>query len=210
MSAPILIDLCCGRGGWTKGAQAEGYRAIGFDLSQDFERVYPGEFVCGDVRVLMRDVLDRERPSKYRDLIRQAALICASPPCEEFSRHQMPWTKRRNPPEPDLSVVEACRKIAAATGRPMVLENVRMAQRWLGRARWHTGPFYLWGDVPAIMPRLEFGSDRHDASSPAIRQKQTMSSSRRAERAEVPFELARHVAAVFKPAASDYKRGLSS
>jgi len=173
MSAPILIDLCCGRGGWTKGAQAEGYRAIGFDLSQDFERVYPGEFVCGDVRVLMRDVLDRERPSKYRDLIRQAALICASPPCEEFSRHQMPWTKRRNPPEPDLSVVEACRKIAAATGRPMVLENVRMAQRWLGRARWHTGPFYSLGrragdhaasGIRLRSPRRQFASDPPEAN----------------------------------------------
>jgi hypothetical protein len=209
MSAPILIDLCCGRGGWAKGAIEEGYRAIGFDLNPNFESVYPGEFVCGDVRVLLRDMLDRSRPeSKYCALIRQSALICASPPCEEFSRHQMPWTKRRNPPEPDLSVVKACWEIATAAGRPMVLENVRMAQRWLGTARWHSGPFYLWGDVPAIMPRLKYGSDRHDPNSSAIRQKQTMSSSRRAERAEVPFELAQHIAAVFRPA--DYNREMSS
>ncbi len=26
------------------------------------------------------------------------------------------------------------------------------AQKWVGRARWHFGSFYLWGDVPALMP----------------------------------------------------------
>ena len=26
------------------------------------------------------------------------------------------------------------------------------AQKWVGRARWHYGSFYLWGDVPALMP----------------------------------------------------------
>ena len=34
----------------------------------------------------------------------------------------------------------------------MVVENVKGAQRWVGRAAWHFGSFYLWGDVPAIMP----------------------------------------------------------
>ena len=34
----------------------------------------------------------------------------------------------------------------------MVVENVRGAQKWVGRARWNYGSFYLWGDVPALMP----------------------------------------------------------
>jgi hypothetical protein len=34
----------------------------------------------------------------------------------------------------------------------MVVENVRGAQKWVGRARWNFGSFYLWGDVPALMP----------------------------------------------------------
>jgi hypothetical protein len=33
-----------------------------------------------------------------------------------------------------------------------VVENVRGAQKWVGRARWNFGSFYLWGDVPALMP----------------------------------------------------------
>lgn len=45
---------------------------------------------------------------------------------------------------------EAC----AAAGRhiPMVVENVKGAQPWVGRARWNFGSYYLWGDVPALMP----------------------------------------------------------
>jgi hypothetical protein len=45
-----------------------------------------------------------------------------------------------------------------AAGRhiPMVVENVRGAQPWVGRARWNFGSFYLWGDVPALMP-MTFG-----------------------------------------------------
>jgi hypothetical protein len=33
-----------------------------------------------------------------------------------------------------------------------VVENVKGAQPWVGRARWHFGSYYLWGDVPALMP----------------------------------------------------------
>jgi hypothetical protein len=33
-----------------------------------------------------------------------------------------------------------------------VVENVKGAQPWVGRARWNFGSFYLWGDVPALMP----------------------------------------------------------
>jgi hypothetical protein len=35
----------------------------------------------------------------------------------------------------------------------MVVENVRGAQKWVGRAAWNFGSYYLWGDVPALMPQ---------------------------------------------------------
>ena len=35
----------------------------------------------------------------------------------------------------------------------MVVENVRGAQPWVGKARYNFGSFYLWGDVPALMPQ---------------------------------------------------------
>jgi hypothetical protein len=195
---PVVIDLCCGKGGWSRAFIAEGYRAIGFDINPDFEADYPGEFHCLDMLVFGHLVETWIR-DKTPNVVSNAAVIVASPPCEEFTRHQMPWTRKRNPPPPDLSIVRACWRIAAASGRPIILENVRKAQDWLGRARWHGGPFYLWGDVPAIMPQLEFGADHHDPNSGAIRQKQTMSSTARADRAIVPFELAAHIARVFKP-----------
>ena len=48
--------------------------------------------------------------------------------------------------------VDACFRIAAEAGIPIVVENVKGAQPWVGRAKWHYGSYYLWGDVPALMP----------------------------------------------------------
>jgi hypothetical protein len=39
----------------------------------------------------------------------------------------------------------------------MVVENVRGAQKWIGRSRWNYGSFHLWGDVPALMPMTKGG-----------------------------------------------------
>ena len=70
----------------------------------------------------------------------------------------MPWKRAKALPPPDNSLFEACFRIqreaceAAGHHIPMVVENVRGAQKWVGRARWNFGSFYLWGDVPALMP----------------------------------------------------------
>ena len=45
----------------------------------------------------------------------------------------------------------------------MVVENVRGAQDWVGRADHHFGSFYLWGDVPIFMPAA-----RPSAKSPGL------------------------------------------
>lgn len=46
------------------------------------------------------------------------------------------------------------REASEAAGRhiPLIIENVRGAQLFVGRAAWHFGSFYLWGDIPALMP----------------------------------------------------------
>jgi len=36
----------------------------------------------------------------------------------------------------------------------MVVENVRGAQPWVGRAAANFGSYYLWGDIPALMPTV--------------------------------------------------------
>jgi hypothetical protein len=70
----------------------------------------------------------------------------------------MPWKRAKALPPPSNELFDACFRIqreaceAAGHHIPMVVENVCGAQPWVGRAAWHYGSFYLWGDVPALMP----------------------------------------------------------
>lgn len=145
---PQAIDLYCGLGGWTEGLLAEGYRVVGFDLERHVygDARYPAQLVLQDVTTL--------HGSQFKD----AALIVASPPCQAYSYRAMPWKRAKALPPPDNRLFEACFRIqreaceAAGHHIPLVVENVLGAQKWVGRARWHYGSFYLWGDVPALMP----------------------------------------------------------
>lgn len=141
---PLAIDLYCGLGGWAEGFISEGYSVIGFDI--EYRGSYPGQIVLQDVTTL--------HGRKFKN----ATVIVASPPCQGYSYRAMPWKKAKALPPPDNTLFEACfriqREASEAAGRyiPMVVENVRGAQKWVGKARWHYGSYYLWGDVPALMP----------------------------------------------------------
>jgi hypothetical protein len=139
---PLCIDLFCGLGGWAEGFLAEGYDVIGFDIERhDYGTGgYPGQLVLQDVLTL-----DGRQ-------FKNAAVIVASPPCQAYSYRAMPWTRARTLPPPDNSLFEACLRIAQEAQVPIIIENVRGAQKWIGKAAWHFGPYYLWGDVPALMP----------------------------------------------------------
>lgn len=205
---PLALDLCCGKGGWAKGLISAGWDVVGVDVEEAFRADYPGRFYCANVcwvqwpdcpacdgtgnfyrhdadgDFLRCDECNAEGVMALADA---PDLIVASPPCQEFSCHDQPWTRKRNPPPPDTSIWKACESIAAVCGAPLILENVRGAQRWMGSAKWHCGPYYLWGDVPALMPKFRY------------RHKESRSSTAVAERAEVPFDLAVHIGQVFHP-----------
>lgn len=167
----VAVDLFCGLGGWAHGLIAAGWQVHGFDIV-DFSAHYPGEFHCCDI------LAEVAFPN-------EVGLVVASPPCEQFSRHGMPWTRKRNPPPPDLSLVAASYAIAAKIGAPVVVENVRAAQQFIGRSVANCGPFHLWGDVPAIVPVY------------CGRSKESRSGKDRSKRAVVPFELAYWVGRCF-------------
>jgi len=153
MSKPLAIDLFCGLGGWTEGLLSEGWHVIGFDIERHHygDAKYPAQLVIQDVLTL--------HGKQFKD----AALIVASPPCQAYSYRAMPWKRAKALPPPDNSLFEACfriqREACEAAGRhiPLIVENVRGAQKWVGRSRWNYGSFHLWGDVPALMPITGWG-----------------------------------------------------
>lgn len=165
MSGPLAIDLFCGLGGWTEGLLAEGWDVIGFDIERHVygEHRYPAQLVLQDVRTL--------DGSQFKD----AHLIVASSPCQEFSYRAMPWKRAKalGPPLLGMELFAQAfriqREACEAAGRyiPMVQENVKGAQPYVGRARWHYGSYYLWGDVPALMP-ITFGARKLGAKSVVV------------------------------------------
>lgn len=142
---------------------------MGFDIErhQYGEARYSAQLVIQDIRTI--------HGSQFKD----ACLIVASPPCQEFSYMAMPWKRgkqiaaalRGSGKFPDghdgsltiedlTSLFDTCfriqREASEAAGRwiPMVVENVKGAQPWIGRAQAHYGSFYLWGDVQMVGSKI--------------------------------------------------------
>ena len=153
MSVQVKVyDLYCGLGGWTKAFLAEGYECVGYDIeAHDYgSGGYPGELRIRDVR------------SIHGSELKDATCIVGSSPCQEFSYRAMPWKRAKALPPPYLGIelfnaqFRIQREAIEAAGHyiPMVIENVRGAQKWVGRANAHFGSFFLWGDVGMVGNRV--------------------------------------------------------
>jgi len=145
---PLALDLACGKGGWSLGLLATGWDVIGVDI-EDMGG-YPEK-----AKLVIADILEIAKDPKAFFPGLKFDLVVASPPCQEFSYRSFPFKRcrylRDNVP-PNTDIWRACEKIAKELGAPLILENVRGAVRYIGKPQGKFGPFYLWGDVPVLLP----------------------------------------------------------
>ena len=236
MSRPIVYDLFCGLGGWSEGFLAEGYECIGFDIEvHDYGTGgYPGTLILRDIRSIHGSELKDAtcivasppcQAYSYRAMPWKRAK--ALPPPDNTLFNECFRIQR----EANAAVCHCeCWRCARGghcvrcdaqynTGKParyipMVIENVRGAQKWVGRAQWNYGSFYLWGDVPALMPLTLKGRKvagfRFDGSGKSFQtacveaglKRGSRSRSRKAAGAmiaKIPLPLAQHIARTLKP-----------
>lgn len=182
-----LLDLFCGRWGWSRAFAARGWECYGVDLQEPSEVPNNCKFWKFDALTINPEWLEEggEWHGKFD-------FILASPPCEQFSVHGLKmW--HINPPFPVLGVelFQHARKICETAGVPYVIENVRSAQQFVGSAKAHCGPFYLWGN--AVPPLLIQGITKGSMLW-SKRYRNMKKSQRKAEVATIPPELANCVA----------------
>lgn len=200
-----MLDLFCGRFGWSRAFAAQGWECVGIDLAQpkevppntDFCRCDVTSLATWDGHIFLKEDLDTSTPGYD---FGEFDFICASSPCEQFSVHCMKFTKKKNHPYPDLGIklFNHTRAICEASGIPYVMENVRCAEQFVGPAAAHAGSFYLWGNsVPPLLPKglIKMGNQggwrRGDGS---FRERATGCRKPAARSATIPPELAHCVA----------------
>ena len=211
-----MLDLFCGRGGWTNAFLERGWECVGVDNKP--QPNYRGELLLADILLQLRIDVDGyfylicpERRSTVHRL-GYFDFICGSSPCENFTCVQL----RNFFPEPKypalgVSLFNHTRQLCWESRRPWVMENVRAAQEFVGPAVTHCGPFYLWGNaVPPLMPQgilknwETFNNGR--SGGPGRMTKGARRSEETAKVAEIPPELA-HCVAEYAERLLEQKRG---
>ena len=148
-----LLDLFCGRCGWSKAFAKRGWECVGVDLSQPPDIPERCEY-------WPYDVLQMTVRNGYFYVTRQPValnawidcanfdFIVASSPCEEFSVHGMKHF-HPNPkyPENGIRLFNHTRQLCEASGLPYVMENVRAAQQFVGNATCNANAFHLWHNL---------------------------------------------------------------
>ena len=147
----LMLDVCSGLGGASAAMRDRGWEVISIDIEPRFS-----PDIVADVRSWS---WHGARPD----------LIWCSPPCTEFSRESMPWSRTGR--RPDMSIVNACNRIVQESApRYWILENVRGAKRYLGRPTAIVGPFYLWGHFPSLgYVRLNYKKESYPGQRPDLR-----------------------------------------
>lgn len=142
---PRLLDLFCGRWGWSRAFAARGWECIGIDKVTPPENPPGCSFLQWDILFLSPACILDYKPD----------FIVASPPCQEFAKYRLRcfWP---DPPYPrmGMELFNHTRGLCWDSDIPYVIENVLGAEWFVGRAHQHCGPFYLWGTgIPPILPQ---------------------------------------------------------
>jgi hypothetical protein len=178
MRERLLFDFFCGKGGLSAGFLERGWVTVGFDIDPKFERFYPGHFVCADVLTL-------EGAGLIAQYGKPDAAV-AGVPCQGFSLAAARWHR----PARGFELWAAAVQLGGELDCPMVIENVRGAQRFFGRPKVSRMPWYLWGDtppgllVPTGLPH-KWNAGRYGGKKPE-------------DSAIVPIELSRALAVAFE------------
>jgi hypothetical protein len=164
----LMLDLCSGLGGASQAMRDRGWIVVRVDNDPEFS-----PDILADVREWS---WSGERPD----------LVWASPPCVEFSRESMPWS--RTGQRPDMSLILACKRIIDEINpRYWILENVRGAVHWFrpqfGLPAEIVGSFYLWGHFPPL-----------GKINISWRKKGSFSGAQSSDRARIPYLLSLAVA----------------
>lgn len=131
-----LLDLFCGEGGWSAAATRRGWTCIGLDNVE--QPRYPGRMIVQTLPLQVNKLLERFHPN----------IIVASPPCDDYARHHLPWIKG---PTPDTSLLAWSLSLIDDAPCPVVVECSRFAS-WHFPGSSRCGSLYLWGAVPTLLP----------------------------------------------------------
>jgi hypothetical protein len=162
-----LIELFCGRGGWSKAAATLGWETIGIDIE---DHGYPGQLII------------KKLPMTWAELqaLKPTAII-ASPPCEDFARRHLPWINQQGPL--DERLLRWAVSLTTQRDIPVTVECSRFAGWHVPGSRWHR-PYCFWGYTPILMPTSHHKKDTIRGSSGQT------TKVRAARAAEIPPELA--------------------
>lgn len=140
-----LLDLFCGKGGWTIPALARGWTCIGYDIT-DFG--YPGQLVRAQLPIPVPELR-----------LHNPDLLVASPPCDEFARANLPFrdlparaARRHDELQRAIQLLQWSINLINNFDCPVIIECSRFSAKYVRPRPRFVGSYALWGNLPALMP----------------------------------------------------------
>jgi len=188
-----VLDLFCGRGGWSKGFAKEGFEPVGVDIKYVD---YPFDFVYKDIMYL-----DPRWCSDFK-------IIVGSPPCRDFSiiAKTLGHTWKQPPdPKNGLKLVQKFLEIIDyAKPKYWLMENVPGLCPHLDikpKVKTHLGRGMLrcfWGNFPPFLVPRKMSHKISDSEQGRLDWKGGNSKMKSWIRAEIPFCVSQALAKAIK------------